>query len=230
MPRVEVVRRAASAPRFGVRGVPFARKSWDNPVRFKLNRGYGDEFEYDSFAQIGKRWNVKGMTASDFGFLGGSALEFYPATNMGIWQFAPSGDFEAVLEFSSMGTAGGGMCPAVGLLDASGNGLATSVYTDGSYYGWNIGSWGYSSTATAPSAESAGDGRHMWIALKRAGTAVTCRCSSDGSTWGTVLSVGTTTVATNNRLAIFRPYSGSDPGWSLLHRLNVYSGPSFFTG
>lgn len=230
MPRVQVTRRSARTPRAELRGVPFTRKTWDNPIRFKLNRAYGDEFEYDSFAQVSRRWNAKGVTATDFAFPGASAIEFYPAATNGIWEFAPSGDFEAVLEFQSCGTAGGGMSPAIGLLDSNGTGLACSIYSDGNFYGWGISAWAYNATATGPLAHSAGDGRHYWVALRRTGTSVTVRQSIDGVNWGTALAPGTTNVTTNNRLAIFRPYSGSDPGWSILHRFNVYSGPTFFTG
>ena len=133
MPQVQPLIRSARTPRAGLRGVPFTRKAWDDPIKYKLSRSYGDEFEYDNFAQMQRRWNMQGVGASAFAFPGGSAVEFYPSTNQGLWMYAPSGDFEAVLEFSPTKT-GGGMCPSIGLLDSTFAKYATSFYNDDNIY------------------------------------------------------------------------------------------------
>ena len=229
MPQVQPLIRSARTPRAGLRGVPFTRKAWDDPIKYKLSRSYGDEFEYDNFAQMQRRWNMQGVGASAFAFPGGSAVEFYPSTNQGLWMYAPSGDFEAVLEFSPTKT-GGGMCPSIGLLDSTFAGYATSFYDDGNVYTWVIGSsMAYSSTSNNLGSHGTTDGRHCWIALRRTGSTVQGRFSTNGTSWGSLAGSGSLAPATYNRIAIFKPWS-TDPGWTRLHRFNVYPGPTFFPG
>lgn len=230
MPRLQFVSRAPSAPRSGVRGVPFGRKAWDNPVRFPLDRAYGDEFEEKMFSEIQRRWNLRNIVAADLSFPGGSSIEWLPSgAGSHFWKPAPSGDFEAILEYQSTSTAGNGMAPAICLLDSSGNGSGFSLYNDGNIYGWNVSAWAYGSTGGGQSYGTL-VGQHMWVAVRRTGTTLSCRWSSNGTSWSNIPTTFTTNVATNNRLTIGRLYSGSNPGWQMLHRFNVYSGPSFFTG
>lgn len=232
MPRVQVVQRAPGAPRVPARGVwARTRTTLDNPVRYKLNRGYGDEFEHQTFASLSRRWRIRSAVVSDFDFswAGGSSL-LWNATTSGSWiyQAAPAGDFQAILEFNALGKLHGyGMMPTLALLDANGTGAGGSFYSDATTRGWTITSWAYSATATGDLGKGTdadtGPGRALLVSMRRSGTTLPMKFSADGgATWSTETSAGTVS-ASNNLLAIGRPWSGSTPGWVALHRLNVYS-------
>lgn len=232
MPRVQVVQRAASAPRFGARGV-WARTTTllDNPVRYKLNRGYGDEFEHQTFASLQKRWTLRSTTAADFDFslAAGSALMWNASTSASwLYGAAPAGDFQAILEFNPLNAlAGAGMAPTLALLTSAGAGAGASFYNDSTTRGWTLSAWAYSNTATGDLGQGGSSaiatGKRLVVALRRSGTNLLAKFSSDsGVTWSTEASVGTVS-SSNNLLGIGRPWSGSTPGWIVLHRLNVYS-------
>lgn len=225
MPRVQVVQHAQGVPRYPVRGVPARSSKWDDPVRYKLNRGYGDEFEHTSFASIQKRWYTRSAVTADFDFVGGSAVLWHPsASGSFLYEYAPSGDFQALLEYSSMGVAGGGMAPCIALLNSSGSGWGGSIYNDGSQYNWNISTWSYSGTGSNMGSTGGPDGRRLLVSLRRSGTTVYVKFSNDlGGSWSTEASATTSWTSSYNILGIGRVYSGSDPGWIMLHRLNVYS-------
>lgn len=235
---------AATLPAVPVGPTPFTRKNWDNPVRFKLNRAYGDEFEYSSFAQLTRRWTPAGATppvAGDFGFPGGSSIEWLPVTGVpssALQIAAPSGDFEAVLEFStsrghSLTAADWMFAPGLVLIDSVGVGAGAAPYIfDGNVYSTTLIT---NIISTATNNFVAGgpvwDGRHMWLAMRRTGTNLQVRFSINGSTF-TSLSTGVTVSATAPFLAIAKinPTGATIPAAITLHRLNVYPGSTFFTG
>ena len=212
-------------PRFGVRGVPFARKSWDDPRRFPLNRAYGDEFEYQTFAELSRRWAMNLAVAADFNFLG-SAIEWVPsAAGSSIGIAIPSGDFEAVLELS--GENGGGM-PGIGMLDAVGTGSAGVIYNDGSIYNMNIVAYVYSSTGNGAANGLTLDNRHHWLAVKRVGSNLQTKVSNNGTSFTAYTTAGTLS-GTATQLTIGRFWNVAERSW-IIHRLNVYPGSTFFTG
>lgn len=207
---------------------PFNRKAWDNPIRYKLNRAYGDEFEYANYTDLTRRWKTHGtVSASDFQFPGGSSIDFKPAgQGSAIYIAAPSGDFEAVLEmsvpqnFTSM--------YGLAIVDVNGTGIGFSHDYDVSSYLWNVSSWNYSGTNNSVASGTPRDNRHIWIMLKKVGATYTGRQSIDGSTI-TATAAATPAAFTPAYLAIARMYTNAAI-WTPLHRLNVYPGPTFFPG
>ena len=235
---------AATLPAVPVGPAPFTRKNWDNPVRYRLDRAYGDEFEYNSFTQLTRRWQLAGATlpvAADFNFPGGSAIEWLPVGggNSSAFQIAaPSGDFEALLEFStsrgqSLSSGDWMFAPGLALIDSVGVGAGAAIYIyDGNFYTTTLVT-NIISTATNNSVASgaAWDGRHMWLAMRRTGTNLQARGSMNGSTF-TALTTGVTVSATAPFLAMAKinPTVATTPATITLHRLNVYPGPTFFPG
>jgi hypothetical protein len=225
---------------------PFNRKDWDNPIKYKLNRAYGDEFEYTSFRDLSRRWQMAGATlpvAADFGFPGGSAIEWYPLSgaNTGastaIQIAAPSGDFEAVLEYSqgwpsAVGAAGQILGPAIGLVDSTGVGAAGGMYLFNALMYTTTTTSNLVTTATNNTVNpsiSNFDGRHFWIGVRRTGTTLTGRMSHNGITWSS-FTAGVTVSATAPYLCIAKcnVSASTEAGMLTLYRLNVYPGPAFF--
>lgn len=222
--------------------VPFGRKAWDNPVRYKVNRPYGDEFEYASYQQLTRRWTPAGTVppvSGDFSFPGGSSIEWTPSgtTSSALVFSAPAGDFEAVLEFSigspvALGNATSAF-PGIGVTDATGVGAAVGLYLyDMRCYSTTT-TAGFTTTATNNSVATTVtlDGRHLWISARRTGTLLQARISTDGSTF-TALTTGVTVSATAPYLSIAKlyPTSSNTSGVWRLYRLSVYPGPTFFPG
>lgn len=246
MPTILVPNRKITAPRIAVRGAPFTRKAWDNPVKYKLNRAFGDEFEgYSSFAQLIRRWApASGGTppvAGDFFFPGGSEIEWRLPTGASascLQCAAPAGDFEALLEVSfglvDIATNNLPFAPGIALVDATGVGAAGSYYMfNNSIYTTTLTS-GFGTTGTnnlVASGYTVLDGRHTWISVRRTGTTLQARFSADGSTFS-AFTTGVTVSATAAFLAIGKMYPGitTTPPVVHLHRLNIYPGPTFFPG
>ncbi|MHB8459101.1 MAG: hypothetical protein ACYDAK_05385 [Candidatus Limnocylindrales bacterium] len=231
MPTILIPRRSAQGPRYAVRGVPFNRKPWDNPVRYKLDRAYGDEFEEASFSALSRRWQMHTAVAADFNFHGGSSIDWMPsAQGSSLYETIPAGDFEAVLEYSVGSGATGssqGMF-GIGMLDANGTGAGFSVYNDSNAYTWGIITWNYSGTGNSVVNGVTFDNRHVWIAVKSVGGNIQGKVSNNGSTWTAytaAFAIGVTPVY----LTITR-FLTTAFDWTTLHRLNVYPGPTFFPG
>lgn len=229
MPTVLVPRRAASAPRYGLRGVPFSRRAYDNPARYKLNGAYGDEFEEASFAELQKRgWLFRGLTAASFGFPGGSTLEWLSTAQKDtMYRPCPSGDFEVVLEFSGAGGARNNDMFGLSIFDASKNGVGFTFDYDGSSYLWTVTDNAYAGTGNSVASSDPLDGRHVWIGLRKVGTSYYGRQSIDGSTWTST--AAQTFTNTMRHFGVSRMY-GNGSYWKRLHRVNVYAGPTFFPG
>lgn len=224
---MDIVNPADLLLRFGAAGpVPFARKTWDNPIRYPLNRAYGSEFELPTLAALKRRVGLHSVNDADLAFPGGSAVEWYPSSQGSSLLFpVPAGDFEAVLEMSG-GTTG--MMFGLGLLNASGAGVGFSPYDDGNAYTWGISGWGYSGTGTSISNGLTFDTRHFWVLLRKSGTNVTGRLSNTGSSFSSTTGARAIGV-TPAYLTISRFYSRG-PAWVTLHRFNVYPAPTFFPG
>jgi hypothetical protein len=214
--------------------VPFNRKTWDNPIRYKLNRAYGDEFEYPNFQQLSRRWSMHTAVSADFMFPGGSAIQWNPsAAGSALYIPIPAGDFEAVLEYQRHRTAARqDDMFGLALLDASGAGVGYTTDYDGNSYTWDVVAWAYSGTGSGHAAVAAAalpsGGTHIWTCIRGTGTLVQGRESGDGSTLNT-LNAGTTIGVTPLYLAIVRMFANASE-WITLNRLNVYSTPTFFPG
>lgn len=224
MPRVQVVQRAQGVPRWAARGVPVKTSKYDDPVRYKLNRAYGDEFEHTSFAALQRRWQMRNAVAADFDFPGGSAVLWHPSgSGSFLYQAVPAGDWQALLEYSSMGVAGQGMCPSIALFDDFGNGGAASIYSDGNAYAWSLSSWSYNTTLSNAGSYRADDGRRQLVVLRKSGTTLLAKFSANlGSNWSGEATGITTVAATHRWLGIGRIFT-TDPGWIMLHRFNVFA-------
>lgn len=213
--------------------VRFNRKAWDNPVKYKLNRAYGDEFEYPNFQQFSRRWQLHATTAADFMFPGGSAIDWFPpAAGAALYRAIPSFDFEAVLEAQRHRTAARwDDMFGLAVVDANGDGVGYSYDYDGSSYDWTVTGWVYSGTGTSHAAQGGGlgaGGTHVWTCLRKTGTLVQGRESVDGATLN-ALTAGSTLSVTPLYLAIIRLITNPSE-WVRLHRLNVYGAPTFFPG
>lgn len=214
---------------------PFARKNWDNPVKFKLNRQYGDEFEYANFSQLRNRWTIRSAVAADFRFDGGSCIGWksQDASGHALVQPLPPYDFDAVLEFTrDFGIGVTDNFPALGIVDASGNGFGIGVHQDANLYTNAISAWVNPATFShlVASGFLGGQG-HVWLCLRRTGGNIQGRASINGSTWTsftTADAIGGTPVY----LAIMRYRGGSGNGSfnAVLHRFNVYPAPTYFPG
>lgn len=203
--------------------VPFARKTWDNPIRYRLNRAYGDEFEYANLTQFNRRWQRHTVPDTSLGFPGGSSIELYPSSQgSAIYRPAPSGDFEMLLEYS--GEASNNDMFGLYVVDANGSGQGCSLYS-GSVYNWTVTTWNYSGSGNN-TALAYPDTRHTWIALKKSGTSYTAKGSTDGATFSSYTSANTNAIVPVY-IGIGRMYTNATGSLSL-HRLNVYPGPTFF--
>ncbi len=210
---------------------PFTRKAWDHPAKYKLSR-YGDEFAYSNFTQLNRVWQTHLTTAADFDFPGGSAIEWNPpVAGAALYRPIPSYDFEAVLEVTRHRTISRWTDMfGLGVVDASGNGLGYSYDYDGNSYEWALTGWVYSGTLNAHVASGSleSGGTHVYTALRKTGTTVQGRDSADGASFNTVTS-GSTLGTTPLYLVIGRFLSNASEAIRL-HRINVYSGPTFFPG
>jgi len=210
--------------------LPFTRKAWDNPFKYKLNRQYGDEFEEMSFRDVQRRWKVRNTTASEFYFPGGSRIEWQPnTTSAQLYQPVPQGDFEAVLEMTYPLAGTYGPMFGIAVLDVNGTGYVFTLYTGDTAYLWHVTAWVYDS---GPAGSVAGlgastQGGHIWLNAKIVGTAMSGRVSLDGSTWSAAVSGATVTNAAYLAIGRFHTPQAS---WANMHRFNVYPGPTFFPG
>lgn len=217
--------------------VRFERETWDNPIRFPLNRSYGDEFEYRNLTEFKRQWRVRNLADSAFSFPGGSTVEItFPGATSGlaIYRPAPAGDFETVWELSLGSPSGlaasyGSMISAL-ILDSSGGGAGASEYWNAEGFdGWNISGWAYSSTGVQGLGTVSRDGGHRWYSLRRVSGTYYSRLSVDGSTW--ILAASWTPPAfTPSFIGLGAMYTGGNNVVVRLHRLNTYTGPTFFTG
>lgn len=208
---------------------PFGRKAWDNPVKYKLDRAYGDEYEYTSFADMTKRIAVRNVTEAKTSFPGGSSIEVNFSQGDALLYPVPAGDGEWLLE-ANVGianTLNGGMF-GLALLNASGNGTGFSAYNDGNAYTWAVTSWIYAGTGNAVAHGLTFDNRHYWTSMKKSGTNITGRISANGTSFTSFTAASTLSV-TPVYLAVIRLFSGGG-GFTHLHRLNFYPASGYFPG
>lgn len=209
----------------------FNRKNWDNPVKYKLN-AYGDEFDYLNYTELRRTWQVHDTTAADFQFNGDGSTDWFPPNSgSAIYRPMPSYDFEAVLQVQRFRT-GSRWDDMFGLaiVDATGEGWGYSYDYDGQSYDWHVTNWVYAGTGVGHAAGGSleAGGTHVWTVLRKTGTLVQGRESVDGATLNS-LNTGSTFGGTPQYLAIIRML-GNPSEYVRLHRINVYSGPTFFPG
>lgn len=208
--------------------IPFGRKAWDNPVRFRLNRPYGDEFEHQDFRSLSRRWELRNAVAADFSFPGGSTIEWIPSgAGSALLMPAPPGDFEIVLEFSGAHALTNNSFVGPCIVDASGAGEQTAGF--GSLYTFLLTGYAYGNAQQLVAIGSDTAAPHCWITLKKSGTDYSCRGSITGTSW-TAFNTPTSNAMVPAKIGILRGYVGGETSWLHLHRFNVYPGPTFFPG
>lgn len=215
---------------------PFNRKNWDNPFKFKLNRQCGDEFEYANFAQLARRWTMVSQTAANFGFRGGSSLEWKTTgTAQAMYVAIPPYDFEAVLEYQRPFLQSGGNktdnWPGIAIVNTAGTGLGVGVHEDTNIYHNFITAWADpGSFSNSVASGLSGDGRHQWLSLRRVGGQLQARASNNGTSWGSFSTLESHGV-TAAYLALVRYRSlGLGTATAFIHRFNVYAAPGYFPG
>lgn len=198
---------------------------WSDPRNYPLNRPYGDEFEYTSFAEMRRKWTMIASTASDFDFHGDS-VGWRPSTNIcGFYIGAPAGDAEFVVELSLGNGNASGNGLLLGLIDAAGNGTAANIFNNAFTDTWTVTAFALSANVNGTVPNIVNDGARKWMSIRRTGTTLQIRTSNDGVTW-TSLTGGSTVSATARYFAIF---CVTQLAYIELYRFNVY-GPGFFPG
>lgn len=223
-----------SPPSFGLPPgpLPFNGQAWDNPVRYPLNRGYGDEFSYPTgVTGFNRRWKNRGFSAftTNVDFSPGSAmLTHFDAQGAAIYTTAPAGDFEILLQYS-LGSPATNVMVGPLIVDTAGAGYGCSPYNDANAYLWRLSGWAYS--ATGPSIVGAGTALAnklvIFALLRRVGTTYSCRFSANGSTF-LGPSTGDTTVSFTPAYIGVGRFLSADGGAVTLHRFNVFPAASYF--
>lgn len=232
MPRIMMPQRKPTGPRYGVRSLPYNGKPWSNPIRYKLAVAGRDFCSYSGRTALDRSVSNRGFATPASSIYvpgGGQPVEVsFDTQGAALYWPAPSGDFEIVLEFAGYANRSSEMVGPF-IVDSTGAGIGASVYNNPvNAFVWVLSSWAYSATGPSASWTMADDQRHLWIALRRSGTAYSVRSSNDGATWTSSSSTQTSTI-TPAWIGIGRFYQGLPP-WYRLYRLNVFGGPTYFPG
>lgn len=221
-------------PNYGQAGVYGLAKAPSTPllipypedyIRHPQNRVYGRDW---TGAYLPTNYTKIGSTTvtRTNGFWG-PEIKYTGTNGVGLSWAPPSGDFEMVVGMRGIGgdthqTAYGNM-PCLWALDSAGTGVGFGpYYSSAFFYGWNITTYGYTSSWTNNSQVPQYPGGHFWIRLRKVGTTYDGASSYDGITWN--FTTTTTNAFTLAQIGIGNIWNAGSSARVLFGRLNVYPG------
>lgn len=150
----------------------------NDPDLYPLDVTYGDEFDDET---LNAAWTIRNIAGGDINFpvVDSPIKVTFDASGDALLQDAPAGDFEIVARYGGINDAINsiGIC----ILDSAGTGVATSIYSGGNIYIWNVLTYAYASNG--PNITPGNNFDQSWLTLRKVGTNYTARLSKDGTTF-----------------------------------------------
>lgn len=210
-----------------------AGRTWPAPDDTTARPTHADGDDFNG-ATLDAAWTERNLGVGDLTFPPADpGISMYlGAAGDGIWRPAPTGDFEVVASVSGLNGTESGSMIGLGIVDASGNGVGTSMYNGGfGFHLWTLTAylWSGSGANVPMSVEERGRSADMmYMALRKTGTSYTSRFSLDGTTWSSyTAALVNATAMTQIGFGRFLANGGNLK--CTLHRFNVYPGPGFYS-